>query len=40
MTGSHCEETGKYMKNIARFLQTHTHVRFSQLVGDFTKYDT
>jgi len=37
LTGSQCEETGKYMRGLARFLQTHLRVRFTQLVGDFTK---
>lgn len=39
MTGSQCEETGKYMKNLARFMSTHLKIRFTQMVGDFTKDD-
>ncbi len=39
LAGKHCEETGRYLKNIANFLQTHAGVQFSQIVADFTKSD-
>ncbi len=37
LTGKHCEETGRYMRNMAQFLQRHARVQLAQLVGDFTK---
>ncbi len=37
LTGKHCEETGRYMKNIVKFLQLHTKVQFARIVADFTK---
>eukprot|EP00826_Nyctotherus_ovalis_P062145 TRINITY_DN8938_c0_g1_i6.p2 TRINITY_DN8938_c0_g1~~TRINITY_DN8938_c0_g1_i6.p2 ORF type:complete len:170 (-),score=37.86 TRINITY_DN8938_c0_g1_i6:1040-1549(-) len=38
LTGKHCEETGKYLKSLVKFLQKHMKVQFSTLVADFTKY--
>ena len=39
LTGSQCEETGRYMKGLASFLQTHLKIRLAQVVGEFAKDD-
>ena len=36
-SGKHLEETMKYMKNIVKFIESHSDIVFDELVGDFVK---
>ena len=38
-SGKHLEETMVYMKNIVKFIESHSDILFDELVGDFLKYN-